>query len=160
MSDQNIRARLQSQGIVVPTAVKPVANYTSGVMAKGSLLFLSGQGTRQDGIFRYIGKVGEQFTTEEGAAAARLCALNVLAQIEAICGLDAVRRVVKLTGFVNAASDFTEVPAVLNGASDLMVAAFGADGVHARSAMGVATLPFGMAVEVEAIIELKLPIES
>lgn len=157
MSDASVIERLARAGIVVPKAVTPVANYVPCVETHGSLLFVSGQGTRRDGVFEYIGKVGSDFGIEEGYAAARQCALNILAQVEANFGLNRITRVVKLTGFVNAAPDFTEVPAVINGASDLMVEAFGDAGRHARSAVGVATLPFGMAVEVEAIFGIAAP---
>lgn len=154
MIDEPVASRLLSAGIRLPAAVKPVANYTSGMISPGPLLFLSGQGTRKDGVFQYVGKLGAELTVDQGYQAARLCAINMLAQIEAICGLDAVRRVVKLTGFVNAVPDFVDAPKVLDGASDMMVQAFAAEGRHARSAVGVATLPFGMAVEVEGVFEV------
>ena len=154
MSESSVIERLNAIGIKVPVAVTPVANYVPGVLATGPLLFLSGQGTREDGVFQYVGKVGEDLSVEDGEAAARLCAINILAQVQAFCGFNAVKRVVKLTGFVNSAPDFVDVPKVLNGASDLMVQAFGEQGKHARSAIGVTTLPFGMAVEVEAVFEL------
>lgn len=154
MIEKSTVERLADAGIVLPEAVTPVASYVSGVVSGGPFLFLSGQGTRRNGVFQYVGKIGADLSVEDGYAAARLCAINMLAQIEAVCGLEAIRRVVKLTGFVNAAPDFTELPAVINGASDLFEQAFGQKGVHARSAIGAATLPFGMAVEVEGVFEV------
>ncbi|WP_442580171.1 RidA family protein [Mesorhizobium sp. ASY16-5R] len=154
MTGPSVIDRLAQAGIAVPRAVTPVANYVSCLEVYGPLLFVSGQGTRRNGVFEHIGKIGGGLSVEDGYAAARQCALNILAQVEGNCGLGRIRRVVKLTGFVNAAPDFTELPAVLNGASDLMVTAFGDAGRHARSAVGVATLPFGMAVEVEAIFSI------
>ncbi|MGE0233654.1 MAG: RidA family protein, partial [Flavobacteriaceae bacterium] len=104
----------------------------------------------------FIGRCGEQYGIDEGQAAARLCALNVLAQVKAALGsLEKVRRCLKLTGFVNSTPDFTDHPKVINGASDIMIAAFGEKGRHARAAVGVASLPLGVAVEVEAIFEVE-----
>lgn len=154
MTKDSVLNRLAEAGIILPSPVNPVANYVSGVITDGPFVFLSGQGTREDGVFQFIGKVGDTISLEDGYKAARICAVNMLAQLHALCGLSSVRRVIKLTGFVNAAPDFTDVPRVLNGASDLMAEAFGDAGRHARSAVGVATLPFGMAVEVEGIFEL------
>jgi enamine deaminase RidA (YjgF/YER057c/UK114 family) len=154
MTSSSVVEHLRSIGITIPAPVATVANYVPGIIATGPFLFLSGQGTRENGVFQYLGKVGGNLSIEEGYAASRLCAINILAQIQSLCGLDSIKHVVKLTGFVNSAPDFTDLPKVLNGASDLMVQAFGDRGVHARSAIGVATLPFGMAVEVEAIFEL------
>lgn len=154
MTQDAVLSRLAKAGIVLPSPVNPVANYVSGVISDGPFVFLSGQGTRQDGVFQYVGKVGDAIGIDDGYKAARICAVNMLAQLHALCGLSSVRRVIKLTGFVNTAPGFTDVPKVLNGASDLMAEAFGDAGRHARSAVGVATLPFGMAVEVEGIFEL------
>jgi enamine deaminase RidA (YjgF/YER057c/UK114 family) len=154
LTEDPVVSRLARAGTTLPSPVNPVANYISGVIAGESLVFLSGQGTRKDGIFQYVGKVGHTISLEEGYNAARICAVNMLAQLHLLCGLSSVLRVVKLTGFVNAAPEFTDLPKVLNGASDLMAEAFGEAGRHARSAVGVATLPFGMAVEVEGIFEI------
>lgn len=150
-----IEARLKEIGITVPAAAAPLASYVPTVQT-GSLLFLSGQVTLKDGKREFVGKLGRDFTTEQGAEAARLCALNIVAQLKAALGdLDRVRRVVKLTGFVNAVPDFTEQPQVVNGASDLLAEIFGDKGKHARSAVGVGSLPGGVACEVEAIVEIE-----
>src|SRR5690606_17406186 len=111
----------------------------------------------ENGARKFIGKVGREFTVEEGQKAAELAALNMLARLKAACGgdLDRVVRCVKLVGFVNATEDFTEQPKVINGASDLMVKVFGPAGQHARSAIGVGSLPFGVAAEVEGIFEIQ-----
>jgi enamine deaminase RidA (YjgF/YER057c/UK114 family) len=150
-----IEARLKEIGITLPAAAAPLASYVPTVQT-GSLLFLSGQVTLKNGKREFVGKLGRDFTTEEGAQAARLCALNIVAQLKAALGdLDRVRRIVKLTGFVNAAPDFTEQPQVVNGASDLLAEIFGDKGKHARSAVGVGSLPGGVACEVEAIVEIE-----
>jgi enamine deaminase RidA (YjgF/YER057c/UK114 family) len=133
----------------------PVANYT-GFVRTGNLLMVSGQLCfGEDGKLVVKGKLGAGVTVEEGSAAARACGVNLLAQAKAALGdLDKVTRVVKLVGFVNSAPDFLDGPKVLNGASDLMVAAFGDKGRHARTTVGVAALPLDAAVEVEAIFEV------
>lgn len=122
-----------------------------------NLLFISGQGTRKDGKFQFIGKVGDSLSLADGIEAARICAKNVLAQLYAACqgDLSRITRVHRLTGYVNAAPDFLEVSKVINGASELLVEVLGPAGAHARTALGVATLPNGMAVEVEAIAEIR-----
>ena len=150
----NIDARLAELGIELPEAAAPVANYVP-VVRTGDLAFVSGQVTVWNGEFRYIGKVGDVFSVEDGQAAARLCGLNIIAQIRAALDgdLDRVRRVVKLGIFVNSASDFTQQPQVANGVSDLMVEVFGDQGKHARFAVGVNVLPLDVAVEVDAVIE-------
>lgn len=149
-----IEARLAERGIVLPAAAAPVANYVPWVVT-GNLVFVSGQVTLVDGKPQYIGQLGKEFGVEDGAKAARLCAINILAQVKAACGdLDRVARCVRLTGFVNATPDFKDHPKVVNGASDLMVDAFGDKGRHARAAVGVASLPLGVAVEVDAIFAL------
>ena len=150
------RARLAMAGIIVKPAVVPVANYVPCVSSPGTLLHVSGQGTRRDGVFQFVGTVGSDFTVEQGYEAARLCGLNLLAQLEAFCGLEQVCRVVKLSGFVNATPSFTDLPAIVDGASDLLELAFGGQG-HARSVAGVPALPFGMAVEVEGVFEIQKP---
>jgi enamine deaminase RidA (YjgF/YER057c/UK114 family) len=149
-----VEARLKELGIELPQAAAPVANYVPYVVV-GKLVFISGQITLQGGKPQYVGQVGKEFTVEEGAKAARLCAINILAQIKAATGdLDRVARVVKLTGFVNAPAGFVAHPMVVNGASDLMVEVFGDAGRHARAAVGVSGLPAGVAVEVDAIVEI------
>ena len=149
-----VEARLKELGIAVPAAAAPLASYVPTVQT-GSLLFVSGQVTLKDGKREFVGKLGRDFSTEQGAQAARLCALNVVAQLKAALGdLDRVRRIVKLTGFVNSQPDFIEQPQVVNGASDLLAEIFGDKGKHARSAVGVASLPGGVACEVEAIVEI------
>ena len=150
-----IDAKLASLGITIPTPVAPAANYVPTVVS-GNLLFVSGQiSVTADGT-RLTGKLGETVDAEAGRVAARQCGINLIAQIKAALGgdLDRVKRVVKLTGFVNSAPDFTDQPKVVNGCSDLFVEVFGEAGRHARSAVGVAQLPFGVSVEVEAIIEI------
>jgi enamine deaminase RidA (YjgF/YER057c/UK114 family) len=150
-----IDATLASLGITIPTPVAPAANYVPTVVS-GNLLFVSGQiSVTADGT-KLTGKLGETADVEAGRTAARQCGINLIAQIKAALGgdLDRVKRVVKLTGFVNSAPDFTDQPKVVNGCSDLFVEVFGETGRHARSAVGVAQLPFGVSVEVEAIIEI------
>jgi enamine deaminase RidA (YjgF/YER057c/UK114 family) len=150
-----VEQKLAAQGITVPEAASPIANYV-GFVRSGNLLFVSGQiCLGADGKLIAKGKLGAGVTVEQGSAAARGCAINLLAQIKAALGdLDKVVRVVRLGGFVNSAPDFLDGPKVLNGASDLMVAAFGDKGRHARSTIGVASLPADAAVEVEGIFEV------
>lgn len=149
-----IDARLGELGISLPEAAAPVANYVAFVRS-GNLLHVSGQ-IAQDENGPVKGKLGADMETGAGAAAARRCALSLIAQARAACDgdLDRIVRVVKLNGFVNSAPDFTDQPKVINGASDLMVEVFGAAGRHARSAVGVAGLPLGVAVEIDAIFEI------
>jgi len=149
-----IEAKLRDLGINLPSPPAPVASYVPTVTS-GNLLFVSGQITSAPEGLKYVGVVGTDIKVEDGKAAARLCAVNVLAQVKAAVGdLDRVKRCVKLSVFVNAAPDFTQHPEVANGASDLMVEAFGEAGKHARAAMGAGSLPRGVAVEVEAIFEI------
>jgi enamine deaminase RidA (YjgF/YER057c/UK114 family) len=149
-----IDARLAELGLSLPDAPAPAANYVPHV-ASGGLLYVSGQ-ISQDANGLIKGKLGESMSTEQGAAAARTCALSLLAQARAACGGDfgRLKRVVKLTGFVNCTPDFTDMPQVVNGASDLMVEIFGDGGRHARAAVGVSSLPGGLAVEIEAVFEI------
>lgn len=151
----SIHARIAELGIVLPEPARAVANYVPYVQA-GELLHISGQ-LSNDASGGIKGTVGVDVTPEQAAAAARLCGINLLAQINAALDgdLDRVVRVVKLGGFVQAGPDFTAIPAVINGCSDLMVEVFGENGRHARSAVGVYRLPLGFAVEVDAIIEVK-----
>lgn len=149
-----IEQRLQKLGIVLPKPNAPVANYVPYVVS-GQLLFVSGQiSNGPAGVLK--GKVGGTLTLEEGVVAARLCAINILAQINAALDgdLDRVSRIVKLGGFVNCVAEFEDQPKVVNGASDLMVAVFGDAGRHARAAVGAPSLPLGAAVEVDAVVEI------
>ena len=151
-----IEDKLAQMGIDLPSTPPPIANYVPGVLT-GNLLYLSGMGpsAREDGTTP-LGKVGADMTAEEGYEAARLTGINILARIKGEIGdLDRVRRVVKLLTMVNSAPDFTEQPAVANGCSDLLAEVFGDKGRHARSAVGVAALPNGIPVEIEAIIEVE-----
>ena len=148
-----IDRRLEELGLTLPTPAAPIASYTPAVEAAG-LLHVSGQLPFRDGKV-ITGRLGEGMSVEEGQAAAQACGLMLVAQIKAALGdLARVKRVVKLGVFVNSASDFTDQPKVANGASDLMTALFGDAGRHARSAVGVAALPLGVAVEVDAIVEV------
>jgi enamine deaminase RidA (YjgF/YER057c/UK114 family) len=150
-----IEARLKELGITLPSAAAPSANYVAALPVKG-FLFISGQVPKKDGVDHFVGKLGREFSVKEGQQAARLCAINILAQARlALDGdLDRIVRCVRLGGFVNATADFGDHPQVINGASDLMVEAFGDAGKHVRAAVGVNSLPRGVAVEVEAIFEL------
>ena len=149
-----IETRLSELGITLPTATAPVANYVAYVQS-GNLVHVSGQITMENGELKFIGKLGKDYGVEEGQQAARLCALNLIAQLKAAIGdLDKVTRVVKLNAFVNSAPEFTDQPKVVNGASDMMVEIFGEVGKHARSAVGVASLPLGVAVEIDGIFEV------
>jgi enamine deaminase RidA (YjgF/YER057c/UK114 family) len=151
-----IDKRLAELGINLPEAAKPLANYVPWVRT-GNLVFISGQGPIEGGKVLYPGTLGKDISLEDGAKSARLCAINVLAQIKDAVGgdLDKVKRVVKLVGFVNATADFKDHPKVINGASDLMVEVFGDKGRHARSAVASPSLPMGISTEVEAIIEVE-----
>lgn len=150
-----IDAHLAGLGLVIPTPGEAAGNYVSFVRT-GNLVFLSGQVPIENGVRKFIGKVGREFTVEQGQQAAALAALNMLARLKAACDgdLDRVVRCVKLLGFVNATEDFGDHPKVVNGASDLMVKVFGEAGRHARSAVGMGSLPFGVAAEVEGIFEI------
>ncbi len=150
-----IETRLAELGVTLPEAPAPAANYVPFVQV-GDLVHVSGQiSNGVDGLI--TGKLGASMTTEEGAKAAKTCAIALLSQAKAACGgdLDRLVRVVKLVGFVNSTADFTEQPKVVNGASDFMVAALGDKGRHARSAVSAASLPLGVAVEIEAIFQIK-----
>lgn len=148
-------SKLAEMGITLPDAPAPAANYVPFVKS-GNLVHVSGQiSTNADGMI--IGKLGETMDVEAGAEAARSCAIALLAQVKAACGgdLDRLVRVVKLTGFVNSTGDFTDQPKVINGASNLLGEALGEAGPHARSAVSAASLPFGVAVEIDGIFEIK-----
>jgi enamine deaminase RidA (YjgF/YER057c/UK114 family) len=150
-----IEERLKELSLELPQPSKPGANYAPFTTA-GSLVFLSGQLCHWNGERRYIGKLGREFGLEEGQAAARLCALNLIAQARVAAGGDLDRvRWVRVGGFVNSMPDFTAQPQVVNGASDLIVEVFGEAGRHARTSVGVAVLPYDVAVEVDAVIETR-----
>jgi enamine deaminase RidA (YjgF/YER057c/UK114 family) len=148
--------RLRALAIELPQPSKPGANYVPWVRS-GELLFLTGQLSQWNGERRYIGKLGREFGVDEGKAAARLCALNLVAHVRDALGgdLDRVVRCVRVAGFVNSMPDFVQHSQVLNGASDLFVDVFGEAGRHTRMAVGVAALPYEVAVEVEAVFEVR-----
>jgi enamine deaminase RidA (YjgF/YER057c/UK114 family) len=149
-----IDTRLAALGIVLPTPAAPAANYVP-VVITGKLAFVSGQVPSTAEGVKFVGKIGREFSIEEGQQAARICAINILANLKAALGdLEKVVRIVKVTGFVNAVPDFNEPHKVVNGASDLLTDVLGERGRHARSAVGMGTLPLGVAVEVEAIVEI------
>ncbi len=147
-----IAARLRELGIELSEPPKPVAAYVPFVVT-GNLIFVSGQVSALPSGVRYAGKVGLDLTVEQGHQAARVCGLNILAQLSAALDgdLDRIGHIVKLTGFVNCSDGFTQQPQVINGASELMVDVFGDAGRHARAALGANALPLGMAVEVDAV---------
>lgn len=148
-------SKLAELGVTLPDAPAPAANYVPYVQV-GSTLYVSGQlPTGPGGLV--VGKLGSDISIEDAAQAARYCAISLLAQVKAACGGDIERlvRVVKLTGFVNSTLDFADQPKVINGASDFLVEALGDAGRHARSAVSAAALPFGVAVEIEGIFEIK-----
>ena len=151
-----IDKRLAELGITLPVPAKPVANYV-GWVRTGNLVFTAGQVPLKDGKIEYQGKLGKEYTVEQGAQAARICAINVVAQLKDAVGgdLDRIKRIVKVVGFVNGLPDFADHPKVVNGASDLLVEIFGDKGRHARSAVGSGSLPVNVAVEVEAVAEVE-----
>jgi enamine deaminase RidA (YjgF/YER057c/UK114 family) len=150
-----IEARLTERGLVLPASPKPLANYVRTVRT-GNLLFVSGHGPSRDGKPAYVGTAGTDLGVEDAYQAAQLAALNCLGSVkEALGDLDRVRRVVKLLGMVNAAPDFTQHPQVINGASDLLVDLYGDAGRHARSAVGMGSLPGNIPVEIEMILEVE-----
>jgi len=145
--------RLRELGLTLPEVVAPLASYVPAVRT-GNLVYTSGQLPVEAGKIAGTGKVGAEVTPEEARAMARICALNALAAVHALVGVDAVTRVVKVVGFVASAEGFTGQPGVVNGASDLLAEVFGDAGAHARSAVGVAELPLGAPVEIEMIVEV------
>jgi enamine deaminase RidA (YjgF/YER057c/UK114 family) len=146
-------ARLKELGIELPVVVQPLGSYVP-VVRSGSLVYTSGQLPMQDGKLVQSGKVGAEVAPEHGKELARICALNGLAAIDSLVGIDLVTKVVKVVGFVASAAGFNGQPGVLNGASDLLAEVFGDAGVHARSAVGVAELPLDAPVEVELVVEV------
>jgi enamine deaminase RidA (YjgF/YER057c/UK114 family) len=149
----DVASRLAELGLTLPEAAAPVAAYVPAVLS-GNLLHISGQVSIEKGE-RMTGRLGDDRDLEYGKRAARACGLMLLAQIEKAVGLDRVDRIVKLGVFVNSAPHFTEQPQVANGASELMEQVFGEAGRHARSAVGVAVLPLGVAVEIDAVVQIK-----
>lgn len=151
----SIADNLSSLSIILPEPAKPLASYV-GFVRQGDLVFVSGQLPLVDGALTQTGLLGAGVSIEDAAAAAKICAINILAQIQIACDGDLERIVqcIKLGGFVASTPDFTDHPKVINGASDFMVAALGERGVHARAAVGVAALPLGASVEVEAIFAI------
>jgi enamine deaminase RidA (YjgF/YER057c/UK114 family) len=150
-----IEARLKELNIELPRPAAPWANYVPFTIS-GNIVFISGQICEWNGERRFVGKLGAAISIADGQAAARLCALNILAHLRAACGgdLDRVRRVLRLGGFVNCTPEFTDMPQIINGASELMVEVFGDIGRHARAAVGMSSLPGGLAVEVEGVFEI------
>ncbi len=151
----SISKHLETMGVILPDAPAPAANYVPFVQV-GDIVYVSGQISQNaDGLI--TGKLGDDVDVAAGAAAAQTCALGLLAQVRAACGgdIDRLVRVVKLTGFVNSTADFTDQPKVINGASDFLVEALGEAGRHARSAVSAASLPLGVAVEIEGIFQVQ-----
>lgn len=152
----DVSARLSELGIVLPSIAPASGNYISHRLV-GSLLFLSGQIPRVDGVEHYVGVIGRDVSPEDGYRAARLCALNLVARAKAALDgdLDRILACVQLRGFVNAVPDFASHPAVIDGASDLLVEIFGEKGRHVRTALGAGSLPRGSSVEVDAVFEVE-----
>ena len=149
----SVRDRLAELGLTLPAPVAPLGSYLPAVRT-GDLVYTSGQVPVVDGAVVATGKVGAEVSVADAAGYARICALNALAAVDALVGLDAVRRVVKVVGFVASAPGFADQPQVVNGASDLLGEVFGEAGRHARSAVGVAELPRNVPVEVELVVEV------
>ena len=152
----SVETKLSALGVSLPEPVAPVANYAPFVVAS-NVAYVSGQVSIENGAL-IKGKLGDDLSIEDGVRAARACAVNLISQAKAACGgdLSRIRRVVKLTVFVNSTSDFTDQPMVANGASDLMTEAFGEAGRHARAAVSAPSLPLGAAVEVDGVFEIAL----
>ncbi len=150
----SIAEQLDNLGVTLPDAPAPAANYVPFVRV-GNIVYVSGQISKADDLI--CGKLGADMDVEAGAAAAKVCAINLLAQVKAACGGDINKlvRVLKLTGFVNSTAEFTDQPQVINGASDFLVEALGDAGRHSRSAVSAASLPLGVAVEIEGIFEVQ-----
>ncbi len=150
-----IEARLAELGFELSDAPAAVSNYMPYVVT-GNLVFVSGQVTIWNGEFNFIGKIGDDLSVEQGYQAARMCGLNLIAQVRSACGgdLDQVSKVVKLGAFVHCVDDFTDLPQVVNGASDLMIEVFGDAGRCTRTNVGVPSLPLGFAVEIDGVFEI------
>ena len=151
---RNIEAKLVEMGITLPVAASPKVAKILNWKIAGDLLFVSGQVPRIENEISFIGKVGREYSLEEGQLAARTSALMVLACIkEALDNMDRVKEVVRIKGYINVDPDFTDVSAVLNGASELFIDLYGDPGRHSRTAVGVASMPFGVAIEVEGVFQ-------
>jgi enamine deaminase RidA (YjgF/YER057c/UK114 family) len=152
---KTVEQRLKDMGILLPEPAAPAANYIPFITT-GKMIFVSGQITILNGELQYQGKVGDTLSAEDGYQAARICAINLIAQVKKACfgNLELVTQVVKLGGFVNCTSEFTDQPKVINGASDLIAEAFGEIGKHTRFAVGASSLPLDVAVEVDGIFEI------
>jgi enamine deaminase RidA (YjgF/YER057c/UK114 family) len=152
----NISENLKKLNITLPTPALPVANYV-GFVKSGNQVFVSGQLPIENGELKYVGKVGSKISIEDAQKAARICAINIIAQIKLACegNLERVVRCIKLGVFVNGDADFIDHPIVANGASDLIADVFGDAGKHARAAVGSGSLPRGVSVEIDAIFEIK-----
>jgi enamine deaminase RidA (YjgF/YER057c/UK114 family) len=150
-----IEQRLAERGIVLPPAMRAMANYVPYTVT-GKHVWVAGQGPFLDGKLHYNGRLGDTLTIDDGRACARIVGLNILAQVKAACGgdLDRVVRCVKLNGFVNSTPDFTQHPEVINGCSELMIEVFGEAGRHARVAVGAPVLPMGTSVEIDGLFEI------
>jgi enamine deaminase RidA (YjgF/YER057c/UK114 family) len=150
-----IEQRLAERGIVLPPAMRAMANYVPYTVT-GKHVWVAGQGPFLDGKLHYNGRLGDNITVDDGRACARIVGLNILAQVKAACGgdLDKVVRCVKLNGFVNSTPDFTQHPEVINGCSELMIEVFGEAGRHARVAVGAPVLPMGTSVEIDGLFEI------
>jgi len=151
----SIEEKLQELGLSLPEVAPPVAAYIPAVKTD-KIVYTAGQVALVGGTLQYKGRLGENITVEQGYEAAKICALNALAALKSVAGsLDNVERIVRITGYVNSTNDFTDQPKVVNGASELMKNLFGDQGLHARSAVGVNSLPLGACVEVELIAKIK-----
>lgn len=151
----DVDKRLKELGIVLPEVGEPLASFVHAVTT-GNLVYTSGNGCEKNGELLYKGKLGQEVTTEEGYEAARQTMINLLAVLHDHLGsLNKIERIVKVNGFINCVPTYTDVPLVLNGASDLLKEVFGAKGEHARSSIGVNSLPLGMPVEIEMVVEMK-----
>ncbi len=151
----SIKERLSSLGLTLPTAAAPVAAYVPAVKT-GNLVFTAGQLPVVDGKLVLTGKVGSDVTAEDAKKMAEICALNALAAISLVADIDQIKKIVRVGGFVNGAPGFVAIPAVINGASELLIKLFGeVNGKHARTAVGVAELPLNAPVEVEMVVQLK-----
>jgi enamine deaminase RidA (YjgF/YER057c/UK114 family) len=149
-----IEEKIEQMGITIPEAAKPLAAYIPALKV-GNLIMTSGQVPIAVGVIQYQGKVGKDLTEEDGKEAAKLCAINCLSAVKSLTGsLDKIKRIIKLTVFVNSAEGFTAQPKVANGASEFIVEIFGEAGKHVRSAVGVSELPLNSAVEIEMIVEV------
>jgi enamine deaminase RidA (YjgF/YER057c/UK114 family) len=149
-----IDERLMSLGFILPSPPKPVAAYIPAVLID-NWVYTSGQLPFENGVLKFQGKLGRDVTINDGYSAAQICLINALSAIKAVSGnLDKIERIVKVVGFVNSAADFTQQPAIINGASELLKQLFGEKGEHARSAVGVAELPLNASVEIEMIVKL------